>query len=392
MNNERPPSRVTPRMLRALTCPRRYQIEYVHNYRLKGRRPWPWPPSMKTLLHVALLERDFHRSSRRVGLRGKISVENVLQVYQDQLKKVRGVVGFDEAIRSDREIDELVDDARRILGHYDDVHGEPWSFAKDAMGRPIVDALAEYELPSNPETSTWIYTDRIDGIVLRKELPPAVLVRRFTSTTDPLDVQRNLALAFELIGPMWCASQLYNKPVTSAVVDVVRTKPPSIPDTVKCRKCGGQGSHEKGQKNDDGTWTPTKCEACSGTGIGGMSKSPCDTTLDIWNSTVTGLGLQIREQVSRCEQTVRRLEERGESFAHRIVVDIPLAAFEQWEQDVIATADLVLHHTKKNYWPRNTAACIGRSGPCPYRKVCSHHGTDDVAWFTRIDDPYPGLD
>lgn len=387
----RPESRITARMLWSLQCPRRYEIEFRNDYRLKGYRPPPWPPSMKSLLHAALRERDKANVRERFlsgppdPLRGKVAVESVLRVYADQLRKVRGVASYDEVKRSDAEIDKLIEDARRVLSHYDDSEHAPLDFASDGERRPLVDRLAEIQV------FDWIYVERVAGVVKREQLPPAVLVRHFTSTVDPVDVARELEMNLGLVGQMWAASQLIGRPVTEALVDVVRTKPPAIPDTVQCRSCRG-GGVTKGKVDGETFINAESCSKCGGTGFGGMSKKPCDTTIEIWDATVTERGLDIGEQRERCAETVRKIEERGESFAYRVVVEVPFAAIEAWEQDMVAAADLIPHYKKTGFWPRNPNACAGRTGYCKYRKVCSHHGEEDIAWFTRTVEPYPGLD
>lgn len=377
----------TPRTLAALaSCPRRFQIEYLDNYRLKGRRPEPWPPSIKVVLRDALRERDVAAVRGLSRLRTDAASYAVILAYRKELTRLIGDLPPREAQRYTGEIAAMSDEAMRVLEHYDEEHPEPLRFVCDEHGHHFVDKLVDIELANKK-----VLTNRVDGIIARENLPPAVLVRHFTSHTDPQEVIRDLEVDLRLIAAMHAASHLLGSSVTSAVVDVVRTKAPSIPETIQCRKCGGQGGHEKGKQEEDGTWTATTCEACRGTGIGGMSRKPCDTTLKTWQRTVAAHGLDPAAENERCREIVERLGTRSDSFAYRVVVDAAKEAVASWVLDVTEISRLEDYYLKRQLWPRNAAACMGRSGPCPYRKVCSHHGDDDVAWFTRVDEPYPGL-
>jgi len=383
----RPENLVTPRMLWSLMCPRRFEIEYCKNYRLKGYRPPPWPAGLRGVLRSALRERDVVPIVDQVlrrptdPLRVEVAVESVFRVYADKIRKLRGNMRGDELERSEKELCAAIEEARRILAHYDTVHPIYFEFAK-SDGYPAVDKFVRAELGN----SQWKYADRIDGVVLRENLPPAVLVRHFTTSNEVTEVERQLRLKLELIGKMWSATQLMGRPVTTALIDVIRSKAPSVPEPIKCTKCKGtKFENKKGEKE-------TFCSKCGGSGMGGMSQKACDTTLDIWHATASQLGFDLAAESKRCAKTIRKLQERGESFAYRTVVEVPVAALGRWEQDTIATANLIEHYRKEGYWPRNPDACVLRTGYCRYRKVCSHHGDEDVAWFTRVVEALPGLD
>jgi len=396
----RPAERRTSLMLATLAkCPRRYEIEFVNNYRLKGRRPAPWPPSIKSLLREALRERDF-TTTRNVGaLRTRAASEAIMSVYYDELRTVLGNVPAQEAAEFGMVIAQVVDESRRIMRHYEEAYrGDRLVIAVDKTGAPFVDRIVERKLLASEMT----FAERVDAIV---EIPGrtnengktgkvpevAVLVRRFTSNSNPDDVRSDLVHDLALRGQLWAASHLVGDPVTVAIVDVVRTKAPSIPDTVQCRKCGGQGRHEKGQKEEDGTWTPAKCETCEGTGVGGMSKRACDTTESVWMETARANGLDATTEAARCSDVIGKIRARGETFAYRVEVEVQVAELKEWSTDAVALASIAEVYATRKHWPRNQDACVGRSGPCPYRKVCSHQGDADVAWFTKTDEPYPGL-
>jgi len=400
----RPPNLFTRRMLETFsTCRARYHTEYEMDYRLKRRRPWPWPPTMKFALHAALRERDF-ALTRGIGkLRVLSAGDAVLDTYARQLMKSAFLPPVEN--KNVKKVEELLEQTKRIIAHYNDVHeadiaGEGMKFLTTSDGRPMVDYLSTdslwipegepaYNTTPYKRTAPWQFAERIDGIIKRDGLPPAVLIRRLTSSTDPVEVERELALDLTIPGMMWAASRLIGDFVLSAVVDVVRIKPPSVPETVKCRSCKGNG---QGKYGDDGGSGTTACQKCGGTGVGGMSKKPCDTTLDIWEAEVRKHGLDVTTEWQRCKPVVERIREKGESFAYRIHVETSEQALRKWNSDAYMTADEIAIARKSGHWPRNPAACVGVSGPCPYRRACSQTADSDLAWFTREVEPYPGLD
>ncbi len=390
----RPAGRMTGRMLATLAkCPRRYQIEYVNNYRLKGRRPAPWPPSVKALLRDALRERDVARSRRVSSLRVRAAAEAVLGVYQEEMRRLIGSVSPDEAARLEEEIATAADEARRVVAHYDytrshDINFRPLEFMRDSSGVPIVDRIVEHKLLAS---DLYTYAERVDGIVTDGNTP-AALIRRFTSNPNPEEVKEELGLDLTIIGELWAASHILDTPVTLAVVDVVRTKAPSIPETIQCRKCRGDGKVKL--KGEDGTAGEelVACDACGGTGIGGMSKRACDTTVEIWKASAQRFGLDPEKEGDRCLDVIAKLQRRAESFAYRILVQVQTADLKAWALDAQTIAGFASYHAANGYWPRNPGACVGRSGPCPYRRACNNQDSQDVACFTPSFEQFPGLE
>lgn len=390
----RPAGRMTGRMLATLAkCPRRYQIEYVNNYRLKGRRPAPWPPSVKALLRDALRERDVAEARGVSPLRVRAASEAILGVYQEEMRRLIGSVSPDEAARLEEEIAAAADEARRVVAHYDytqshDINFRPLEFMRDPSGVPIVDRIVEHKLLSS---ELYTYAERVDGIVTDGNTP-AALIRRFTSNPDPNEVKEELGLDLTVIGELWAASHILGDPVTLAVVDVVRTKAPSIPETIQCRKCRGDGKVKL--KGEDGTVGEelVACDACRGSGIGGMSKRACDTTVEIWKASAKKFGLDPEAESNRCLDVIAKLQRRAESFAYRILVQVQTADLKAWALDAQTIAGFASYHAANGYWPRNPGACVGRSGPCPYRRACNNQDSQDVACFAPSFEPFPGLE
>jgi len=393
-NQARPKGRFTPLMLRALAlCPKRFEIEYVQNYRRKSKHEPPWPPNIKTILHDALRERDFATMRGLSSVRTRAAAVSVIEAYRQELFEAIGPVSPQEREQLAALVATTCDDAAAILSHFERVSGrrDP-TFMLTEEGRPLVDLVVEERLDDD-----YTYADRIDAVLDRSEahLPPAVLVRRFTSNADPGEVIREVEMDLNLPGMAWIASRAAKQKVTTAVIEIVRTKPPSIPETIQCRKCKGTGTID--QRNEDGTYEEGKvnlvpCPDCGSTGIGGMSKKACDTTYELWVEEAQRHGLDIEVEKGRCASTVQRLISRGETFVYWTTIDISEDAIRDWKRDTGELIDFSLYCGEtRNVWRRNPAACVLRSGPCPYRRTCAHQDDEDAAWFTVNDDAYPGL-
>ncbi len=381
----RPEARKTEKMLSVLaTCPRRYQTEFIRNLTPKGRRPKPWPPNLKAILRDALRDRDHAEMRGLSSIRVRAAAEAVVTAYEDELVNLIGQVPKGEHDRYQATITKITTEARLILSHYADTVGrEPFEYLNDEHGTPIVDRIFEAELSS--ETS---YAGRIEAVVKQAEHPErpasAVLIRRFTSNADPQSVIAEENLNLNTMAAMWIASRASNTKVMSAVIEVVRTKAPSIPDTVQCRKCKGTGHN-----NDD---EKTTCETCRGSGIGGMSKRGCDTTPGEWQRAITRAGLDEATETERCKDLVSNINSRGETFVYRIRVDATEDEILDWKKDVVAIEKTETHYTESNYWPRNRSACTNRMLTCPHLKSCGHNTDGDDAFYTDSVEPYPGLD
>jgi len=173
-------------------------------------------------------------------------------------------------------------------------------------------------------------------------------------------------------------------------VEVVRTKAPSKPDTIQCRKCKGSGQVVSGSDGGSGS---TACAECNGTGIGGVSQQRCDTTLAVWQKSVLGYGLDLAVEAQRCSKQVIQLQERGDVFVYTMNMQITDSVVEQWRDETLALANTRWLHRGAGRWPRNTTQCNGGVSPCRYRYACTRAMNEDLegAYFVHFNDPTPGI-
>lgn len=384
----RPPERRTKDMLTTLaTCPRRYKIEYEDNYRLKGRRPPPWPPNVKQILRDALRDRDIAVARGLNKFRVQAAANAVVMAYNNEYRRTLDTMNTREQDKWTDVVSKVIEDATQILDNYQYSIRDAgdFKFMLGSDGNPLVDRVVEHSLGQTGQT----FAACVDGVLDRGQLGAAVLVRKFTSNPYPDVVAEDVELDQWLAAAMWSATKASDKIVTAAVVEIVRTKPPGIPSTVKCRQCSGTGNVQSKDENDT---KPITCAGCGGSGIGGMSKKACDTTLEKWNATVKHSKLDLNAENERCASIVKRLEERGETFVYRVVVESSVQQIKQWTMDVDAMLGVEDHYRSARVWPRNGAACVSRFGACPYRNACSTpDGGTEMATFIKHNVLFPGI-
>ena len=398
-----PERRYTTRMLATFACQRKYEIEHERGWRRAGRGRPPHPPTLKKLLAEMMRCRD-HLLAKSQTQDFPMFLQSLCAEWNTAMWEAAGNPrSYDaEAIR------QIAEEAVGIMEHYHQIHTDdrPQPFMRVKAGLvsppgasrratreiPFVDRLVEVRLPNakgKPSMNRLVV--HIDGVLDGQH--PTLLVHHYTSNRDPEDVRSELLLRQDILAQAWAVEQILGKPVQSVMWDVVRTKVPSTPKLVKCRRCKGTGKVPTTER--DGILHPAgPCSVCQSSGIGGLSKSPCDTTVSVWEQTVERFPhLDLEQQREIHGELLRTLDARGQTFAYRVYAkQIPAGATSQWALDASETVRQILTCRKRKLWPRNPGVCVGRAGPCPYREPCldfGQHG-EDRAWYGPAVDPYPG--
>jgi len=405
---QRPVRRLTRRMYETFAlCERRYWIEYERDFRRDVQFD-PWPPSKKSVLGMLLTRRDVHMSvggdlARLPELFSSYLKSDLLPFWhQRTMEAGMDPNGFmDDLGRLAREYE-----LNRILAHYCKTHSGdgPKLWLKGKTKRPIIDTMHESKPPIVCECSgagcekcngtgfrrrsRWSYAAKLDGVV-SIEGEPWVLVRKFTSTVDPEEMRKELDLRLDWIGHVWLASELIGQTVKGILFDIVRTKPPSLPATVKCTSCKGVGTVPV---NKDGTEEVADCPECVGSGVGGMSKAGCDTTEELWlrEAQLQLTPAQLQEVPTKHSELLDKLRERGESFAYRHPVPVSKFAVQEWLRDFYHTTRELDMAKRENRWPRNPASCLCKGSKCPYRRPCRNDEDEKEAWYSKKVEMYPG--
>ena len=391
---ERPLRRLTPRMMATVaSCRARYKYEFEDGLRRRSGGSFPWPPRLKDLLREVFWARDEAMAEWGDSDSWDALLSAVLEEWA-KLVRDRAPANIDRA-RLDTSITSTALEARAIANHYQNVHHGGFSdpqIWRDKHG-PVVRRMVEFKppIPLDRDGSYRVRSRYSLAITLDKVVSihgvPWLVVRHFTSDRDRESVLADLKQRMDWRGHAWGAAEAIGCGVAGILFDVIRTKPPSRPGTVQCRHCKGSG-----ESVDPVTTAKAECAQCAGTGVGGLSKQACDTTTEVWKDTLMRYPhLLTDEHAAIHRDAVLRLRERGETFAYRALVKVPREALVEWMFDTYATIKELDAARRHGRWPRNTAACLGRAGACPYRAPCSAVGQErDTFLFDKVDEAFPG--
>ncbi len=407
----RPDRQITPLMLSTLSsCRHRYEIEYERGLRRQGAGRYSWPPRLKDLLKELFLARDVAIAEWDHGVDWGRLVSGV-KYHWERLHLERKMPHWVDPSEAVKTIKAITDEAEKIFDHYHEIHGQGFAehrIRRDKKGA-IIGRMVTFKPPipmdrdgSYRVRSRYNLSVRLDKVVNIHGVP-WVVIRHLTSNRDREAVLAELKLRIDWRVRAWAATEEIGCGVGGVLFDVIRTKPPSRPSSVKCRKCQGTGGVVTNVavpvNDEDGKPTGRKleprhdeCAACAGTGVGGISKQACDTTGTIWKDTLMRYPHLLTEQHAAIHKdTVLRLKERGETFSYRILHKVSKDALVDWMFDTYGALKELDSARCSGRWPRNTGACVGRAGQCPYRSFCAASDQErDSYLFDRISDPYPG--
>ena len=357
----------TQRMLDVATCRERYQIEYMRNLRRSGFSIWS-PPTLKRLLAEMLYARDYSIALKKTKREVEALVSRAAQMWMVNVKKD---MRFGPKQLTDLAAIEL--EGIGILKHYEEVNEKDYTELKfpKRKKKPIARHYIEHRLPSFEKkkqggTSKHSFAFLLDRVT-EKNGEYVLTVRHLTSNRDPREVRRELETRMDIFGNVWAATKLLRKQVAWVEFDVVRTKVPSEPHVLNCKTCGGKGIVATkiawGDLDD--------CDKCNGTGIGGLSKRPCDTTLEIWKRKAQRLTHLDQGKVEAdSEVLLNVLKERGETFAYRIKVPVEESQMDDWLKDTYEQIREIEAAKKRGTFPKNTSQCNSAGRRCPYTTYC----------------------
>lgn len=163
------------------------------------------------------------------------------------------------------------------------------------------------------------------------------------------------------------AEYKYGK-VAGIIYNLMRKKIPARPKTVQCRTCKGQGI-----KNDK------DCPKCDASGVGGISKTIPDSTVDIFVKEVNRFG---HLKISDYENQIAALTARGDRFFRRQYHFVSDADIRDWQ---IETYNLCREMASAHHFPRNTSNCFFPFR-CPYVRVCLEDSPAARQNFTTRED------
>lgn len=392
-----PPHRITPQMLQTfLTCKERFRIEYELSLRRAGRGDWPWPPSVREAVSVMLEARD----AARAGSEGDDS-SRALAVYLDGARRAARPRSQQESSDVEVKLHQVRTEAAMIVANY--VHANlpnRWNdrctetavrigrSKEHAIGRIVECRLPTWSKGRLGRASRWTYAPRLDALYAEKSGDLTLVFRVFTSATGRQQILDEVSHSMHWRGHAWAAQEVTGRTVVNVVFDVVRAKAPSEPGTVKCGKCKGTG---KGVLKDlAGMTFEGACPSCAGTGVGGISRAACDTTLWVFERALVRFPHLVDER-RRHIDTLQRLAGSMDSFAFRVVQPVDQAGIRAWVQDAAQVVQQIGACRRAGAWQRNAYACMERGRQCPYRAPCAApEAFAGTPFYTKVEYPFPG--
>jgi len=176
---------ITREMLRSLACPYRYELEHERHLRNKSFRRPPWPPRTRKTVDIALRERDrcaMQYADRTPGERESLARQSMARAMKTMEARLKDVAPS----RDHHKIERSMQNAGQVLRYYVEKRQETFEDFIAVDGATTAGLVCHFPLAGvGGHVLHWI--DRIDGVVARgDDKPPALLLRKLTSSGDPL--------------------------------------------------------------------------------------------------------------------------------------------------------------------------------------------------------------
>ena len=355
-------------------CPRYFELSYVIGLRHKQD---PLPLGFGSLLHRAFEMYHLGKSALDIAFVIDEWREAELATLEELTDPRYGADKIEESA-------ELVID---MLTRYEAKYGGADRERYDILGVEvpfIVPIMQPYVV--NGETcwrkdSDYAYTGKIDLLVLDKRTNQVMVWdHKSTALTDLQTFERDVVNAGpgQRIGYVYGAGHFHEN-VAGMVFDVARKKTPAKTGTKQCPTCKGEGSvdgvkcepgapfatYKSGQKK--GEAKPT----CHGSGIGGISATPPDTTVELFIADVAKLQEANPDlDMTSFQPILDVLKNRPDRFLYRFYAPVTPADVTAWMRDVYLIAHDMGRAAKGGGAWRNLAACSVNGRDCSYRVPC----------------------
>ncbi len=384
---------LTPRALEVLaTCPARFDLEYVRGLRRLGARPASANDSRGAGIAAAIGARWsalLQRSWWLPEVRDSLNAAD--HAARDAERALRDWAGRSNAAPADVEL------CRAVLAHYATQHPieEDAARAQRAVRRRARPAASPTIAANAAIEAALPYRFLGEPVRLRVRVPllhatskdtADLFVTYTTGTSYRGEVTEDRRLDMRVLASAWAAARWSRRAVDTVIFDVVRTTPPREPATLRCGACKGTGALLRVVLD---TPPGARCPDCAGTGVGGISRAACDTTIEVWERAVLKHPhLNMAAERVPASELLNKLQARGDTFAYRVSTGIRPADLAGWLADVRVLFIAAKAWARRGRWPRNPAACIGVRGYCPYRDYCRGTSQDDeTPYFQKLADP-----
>lgn len=337
-------------------CHRKYKLRHKDRLEPIMRAP---PLAFGSLIHECLAELY---SDKVIFFDNQI--DDWLQDYKDRIEQAGTEVDLEKA-------EKLAELAKGMLLGYIERFGEDLSKWRILA----VEKEFRYPLPTpcskcrgegcaacgktglGRNSPVWDYGGVID-LLIQDERGSTWIVEHKTTIESDLDAyDRDLGLNMQPRGYLWAARKIciengWPKP-TGIIYNIMRKKVPSEPETTQCKRCRGTATR-KG----------LPCEFCNATGVGGISRSKTDTTLDKF---IAALKQHPHLDVKNYEDIIMQLQARGDRFFKRVQYFVSDRDVIEW---LLETHQIVRDIGATQHWYRDLSSCNVNGRRCPYRLIC----------------------
>ncbi len=346
-------SYLTPAILADFgTCPRRYELAHVRGLRSARHRTYDQN-----------VRWAFERAMANAVAARALPMDNVVAT------AVAAVVGWHGQTPEYEDRAEDAALAQRLLrgagwmllaAHHD---RELAVHVRSKGKMPLVNVVAACRLPRlghggelSRRAGTW-YKAYLPAVWKLSSEDLLLRLHHFTRNPDRAEVTARLRSSLTWRGPAWVAEQVTGKRVAAVEWIVARLKMPS----------------------------PLPVELADSSPV--LMRRNTDTDLYELDQTVRQYG----DQLAADTVSYWRERLRDRAFVYAVTVDADPLATREWAEDAVRWdhARQLCHRT--SYWPRNDAACMGRTGLCTYATTCALTGDaeGEARFIRRVDDGLP---
>lgn len=336
-------------------------------------------PELKTF---AACQR-MHRFRYSEGLRTRnpgfhrtlaIAVRRALAVYYKTADLISALDEIDRVLDGSPYAAELRELAQGMLVGYAD-----WSLPHDGFIVLDVDApfACRVRTPSGRRSAKDALAG-IAGMLVRREDGSLWLLRHKTAQNLSENLAQKLKANFALRAMWWAMSEFLGEPLDGVLVNVLRTKLPTIPKRNQCQSCKGTGAK-----------SGAACPACGGSGLGGLSKrADIDTTVDVFTGEILRFGLDPDDYRDILDRLVLRETDGDHPFYARLELRFDEAERAEIGREIYQIARNVRTCRRPC---SNTSAC-SLYGSCDYWDLCFGDRMDASELerrFERLPDQHP---
>jgi hypothetical protein len=303
-----------------------------------------------------------------------IGVRRALAVYYKTADLVSALDESDRALEGSPYAAGLRDLVHGMLVGYAD-----WNLPHDDFAVLGVDApfACRVRTPSSRRSAKDALAGLAD-ILVRREDGSLWLVRHKTAQSLGENLVQKLKADFSLRAEWWAVSEYLGETLEGVLVNILRSKLPTIPKRNQCPSCKGTG-----------TKSGAACPACSGSGLGGLSKrADIDTTVDVFMGEILRFGFNSDEYRDILDNLALREADGNHPFYARVELRFDEEERDEIEREIYQLARNVRTCRRPC---RNTHAC-SLYGSCDYWNLCFESRMDQAERerrFERLPDPHP---